>query len=129
MSCDKTGFSVSFNEYLKIVSNERKSEPDEVSLMEMFRSLDMDKKGYMREEELRSLLRGKAAISPEDVEEMITEYKALKLENKVENEDVIYYKGINTVPERSLRKTYFIHLQILSPCFNPEPERRKNNEF
>ena len=101
MSCDKTGFSVSFNEYLKIVSNERKSEPDEVSLMEMFRSLDMDKKGYMREEELRSLLRGKAAISPEDVEEMITEYKALKLENKVENEDVIYYKGINTVPQRS----------------------------
>ena len=93
------------------------------------RSLDLDEKGYVGEEELRSLLGGKSGLTAEDVEEMITEYKALKLESKVENEDVIYYKGINTVPERSLRKTYIIHLQILSPCFNPEPERRKNNEF
>ena len=37
VTCDKTGFSVSFNEFLKIVSNERKSQPDESSLMDMFR--------------------------------------------------------------------------------------------
>ena len=37
MSADITGNSVSFNEYLKLVSNERKSEPDEDALLNMFR--------------------------------------------------------------------------------------------
>ena len=37
VTCDNTGYSVSFNEFLKIVSNERKSQPDEMSLIEMFR--------------------------------------------------------------------------------------------
>ena len=37
VSADITGNSVSFNEYLKLVSNERKSEPDEDALLNMFR--------------------------------------------------------------------------------------------
>ena len=37
VSADSTGHSVSFNEYLKLVSNERKSEPDEDALLNMFK--------------------------------------------------------------------------------------------
>ena len=37
VSVDRTGHSVSFNEYLKLVSNERKSEPDEDALLNMFK--------------------------------------------------------------------------------------------
>ena len=37
ISLDVTGFSVSFNEYLKFVSNERKKEPDSSALLDMFK--------------------------------------------------------------------------------------------
>ena len=37
VSADTSGFSVSFNEYLKLVSNERKADPDEAALLNMFR--------------------------------------------------------------------------------------------
>ena len=37
VSTDTSGFSVSFNEYLKLVSNERKADPDEAALLNMFR--------------------------------------------------------------------------------------------
>ena len=37
VSLDTSGFSVCFNEYLKIVSNERIKDPDENSLLQMFR--------------------------------------------------------------------------------------------
>ena len=37
VSADTSGFSVSFNEYLKLVSNERKGDPDEAALLNMFR--------------------------------------------------------------------------------------------
>ena len=36
VSCDKTGFSVSFNEYLSLVSMQRRAEPDEESLLDVF---------------------------------------------------------------------------------------------
>ena len=37
VSCDKTGYSVSFNEYLRLVSMQRRAEPDEQTLMEIFK--------------------------------------------------------------------------------------------
>lgn len=40
-----------------------------------FRSMDPKERGYLLEEDLRKLLKGKSGISAEDVEEMITEYK------------------------------------------------------
>ena len=44
-------------------------------LLELFRSMDPKEKGYLLEEDLRKLLKGKNGISADDVEEMITEYK------------------------------------------------------
>ena len=41
----------------------------------IFRSMDPKDKGYLLEEDLRKLLKGKSGILAEDVEEMITEYK------------------------------------------------------
>ena len=37
VSVDVTGFSVSFNEYLRLISIQRRAEPDEDKLMEVFR--------------------------------------------------------------------------------------------
>ena len=37
VSVDVTGFSVSFNEYLRLISLKRRAEPDEDALMEVFR--------------------------------------------------------------------------------------------
>ena len=44
-------------------------------LLELFRSMDPKENGYLLEEDLRKLLKGKNGISADDVEEMITEYK------------------------------------------------------
>ena len=40
VSVDVSGFSVSYNEYLKLISIKRRAEPDQDTLMEVFRSLD-----------------------------------------------------------------------------------------
>ena len=37
VSVDVTGYSVSFNEYLQLISIKRRAEPDEDTLMEVFR--------------------------------------------------------------------------------------------
>merc|ERR1712079_52667 len=96
VSADTSGFSVSFNEYLKLVSNERKADPDEAALLNMFRSLDTDDNGFVLEEDLRKLMTGKAGITNEDIEEMIEEYKKLDVKTKKSNEniseDVIFYQ-------------------------------------
>ena len=60
--------------------------------------MDLDEKGYVGEEDFRNLLKGKPGITTEDVEEMITEYKAFEKKSEVtqdteEPEAVIYYKG------------------------------------
>jgi hypothetical protein len=36
VTCDMTGFSISFNEYLRLISIQRRAEPDEESLIEVF---------------------------------------------------------------------------------------------
>ena len=36
VSCDRHGFSISFNEYLQLVSIQRKGEPDEETLLDVF---------------------------------------------------------------------------------------------
>ena len=37
--------------------------------------MDPKEKGYLLEDDLRKLLKGKSGVSAEDVEEMISEYK------------------------------------------------------
>lgn len=93
VSCDSLHFSVSFNEYLKLVSNERRSDPSEGTLLQMFQSLDPDNSGYITEGKLRKILKGKIGISEEDTEEMITEYKKLGIQQaSTEKEPIIFYK-------------------------------------
>jgi len=102
VSADVTGFSVSFNEYLKLVSNERKSDPDECALMNMFKSMDPEEKGFLMEKDLRKMLKGKSGISVDDIEEMIAEYKALDVKSKtasldLDAGDVIFYQDFVTM--------------------------------
>ena len=85
------------------------------------RSLDLDDKGYVGEEDFRNLMKGKPGITPEDVEEMITEYKGFEkktesAQDKEEAEAVIYYKG--KVSE--ILMLIIFSWQILSRCFNLE---------
>lgn len=37
VSADVTGYSISFNEYLKLISIKRRAEPDKEMLLEVFR--------------------------------------------------------------------------------------------
>ena len=36
VTCDMTGFSISFNEYLRLISIQRRADPDEDTLLEVF---------------------------------------------------------------------------------------------
>ena len=45
--------------------------------------MDPQEKGYLMEEELRKLLKGKSGISADDIEEMITEYKVYHCEERI----------------------------------------------
>ena len=51
------------------------------------RSLDPEDKGFLMEEDLRKLLKGKAGISEDDIEEMIKEYNE-HLKNVKANKDI-----------------------------------------
>ncbi|XP_023342314.1 uncharacterized protein LOC111712037 [Eurytemora carolleeae] len=93
VSVDETGFSVSFNEYLRLVSLQRRAEPDEHSLLDVFLSFDPHQTGKIDEKQFRRIMRSKEAIPEEDVEEMLTEYKRIqRVEEGETKTGVIYYK-------------------------------------
>ena len=71
VSVDLTGFSVSFNEYLKLISIKRRAEPDEDSLTEVFRLFDPHNTGQIEEDQFRKILSSKQGITDEDIEEML----------------------------------------------------------
>ena len=71
VSVDVTGFSVSFNEYLRLISIKRRAEPDEDSLTEVFRLFDPHNTGQLEEGQFRKILSSKQGITDEDIEEMI----------------------------------------------------------
>ena len=84
VSVDVTGFSVSFNEYLKLISIKRRAEPDQDSLTEVFRLFDPHNTGQIEEEQFRKILSSKEGITEEDIEEMVggTKQKKVKESDK-----------------------------------------------
>ena len=89
VSADLTGYSVSFNEYLRLISIKRRAEPDKDMLLEVFRYeklsiiaisnsivflirlFDPHSTGGIEENQFRKIMSSKQGISEEDVEEMI----------------------------------------------------------
>jgi len=97
VTCDMTGFSVSFNEYLRLISIQRRADPDEETLMEVFQTFDPSNTGHIGEGEFRKILKSKDGITDEDIEEMLEEYKRLEIvtgdnDSTVSSGEVILYK-------------------------------------
>jgi len=97
VSVDTSGFSVSYNEYLKLISLQRRAEPDEDKLMEVFRIFDPHNTGTIDEDQFRKIMQSKQGIPDEDIEEMIEEYKTLEIvseanDSTVSSGSVILYK-------------------------------------
>lgn len=74
VSVDKSHYSVSFNEFLKLISMQQASEPDEETLVEMFASFDKEDVGMIPESLIRQLMSSKDDINEEDIREMLEEY-------------------------------------------------------
>lgn len=95
VSCDTTASSISFSEYLRLVSMQRRAHPDTDSLLEVFQTFDPRNSGEMGEDQFRRVMKNKEGVSEEDVEEMIAEYKKLHVKpdtGKEHKKGVIYYK-------------------------------------
>jgi len=113
VSCDRHGYSISFNEYLRLVSIQRKEEPDGDRLLEAFqsvffsyqllfgscflvRSFDPTSSGVISEEHFRKIMRSKESVDEEDINEMIREYRQMQTvdvpNSRGGGEPVIIYK-------------------------------------
>lgn len=77
VSVDKTNHSVSFNEFLKLISLQHEAEPDHETLVEIFASFDNENTGKISERVFRQIMKGKEDVSDGDVEEMLEEYYRL----------------------------------------------------
>ena len=56
---------------IRLISIKRRAEPDEESLMEVFRIFDPHNTGTIEEEQFRKIMRSKQGVPDEDIEEMI----------------------------------------------------------
>jgi len=95
VSCDTTASSISFSEYLRLVSIQRRAQPDTDSLLDVFQTFDPRNSGEMSEDQFRRVMKNKEGVAEEDVEEMISEYKKLHVKpetGKEHKKGVIYYK-------------------------------------
>jgi len=96
VSADRYGFSVSFNEYLTLISLQRKEEPDEECLLDIFRSFDPQNTGRISERRFVQIMKSKENVPEEDVNEMIEEYRNLfvtkSAASPAEEEPTIIYK-------------------------------------
>jgi len=77
VSVDKTNYSVSFNEFLKLFSIQRDGEPDHETLVDVFASFDREGLGKISERVFKDLLKSKDDISDEEIKEMLDEYYRL----------------------------------------------------
>ena len=71
---DKTNHSVSFNEFLKLMSLQREVEPDEDTLLDMFASFDKTSTGFISEGIFKQIMSARDDVSEEDISEMLDEY-------------------------------------------------------
>jgi len=77
VSVDKTNCSVSFNEYLKFMSEQKEAEPDRETLVDVLASFDREGLGKISEKTFVELLKAKEDIPEEDIQEMLDEYYRL----------------------------------------------------
>ena len=77
VSVDKTNCSVSFNEYLTLMSVQQEAEPDHETLVDVFASFDREGLGKISEKAFVELLKAKDDIVEEDIQEMLDEYYRL----------------------------------------------------
>lgn len=87
VSVDKTNFSVSFNEFLKLFSQQQQLEPDEETLVDVFASFDKEHTGKISEKVFKQIMLGKGDVSETDIDEMLQEYYR-----------IARLKGITTAP-------------------------------
>ena len=79
VSVDQKFYSVSFNEYLTLVSKQRNSEPSEGSLLEVFKMFDKEGTGKIPEIQLRKILSKKFGDDSSEIDEMMAEYSKLHI--------------------------------------------------
>lgn len=77
VSVDKTNCSVSFNEFLTLMSVQQEVEPDHETLVDVFASFDREALGKISETQFVELLKAKDDIEDEDIQEMLDEYYRL----------------------------------------------------
>ena len=70
VSVDKTNHSVSFNEFLTLMSMQQEAEPDEEALVQVFESFDKEGLGMITEAAFKQIMEGKDDVDEEDVHEM-----------------------------------------------------------
>jgi len=93
VSVDTRQASLSFNEYLRLVSCQRRADPDETTLLAVFETFDPANTGRIPEIQFRKIMSSKvnfinivtftiftkATIPDEEVEEMLAEYRKLEI--------------------------------------------------
>ena len=77
VSVDQTNCSVSFNEYLTLMSVQQEAEPDHETLVDVFASFDREGLGKISENTFVELLKSKDDIVEDDIQEMLDEYYRL----------------------------------------------------
>merc|ERR1711936_350384 len=93
VSSDKAGYSLSFNEFLQLVSLHRRREPDTQTLLQVFMCFDPSNTGEICEEKFRKIMKSKEGVYEEEVNEMIAEYRSTQVTNiKSGTKSAILYK-------------------------------------
>lgn len=74
VTVDTTNYSISFNEFLKFMSQQQESEPDEETLVDVFTSFDKQNTGKISEKVFKQIMLGKDDVNESDIAEMLEEY-------------------------------------------------------
>jgi Ca2+-binding EF-hand superfamily protein len=75
ISADRTGCSVSFNEYLTMMGNQKNTEPTPESLLDAFQLFDKEGKGRITVTHFRKIMMCKMGDDKLELEEMLEEYR------------------------------------------------------
>ncbi|XP_023340239.1 calmodulin [Eurytemora carolleeae] len=88
VSIDKTGFSLSFNEFISLVSIKRREDPNQEALMQVFKTFDDGDDGRIQEIKFRQIMKGQQGLEPDEVDLMIQEYFTFTGENREEDKSL-----------------------------------------
>lgn len=74
VTVDTTNYSISFNEFLRFISQQQEMEPAEDTLVDVFASFDKKNTGKIQEKVFKQIMIGKDDVNESDIEEMLEEY-------------------------------------------------------